>query len=85
MLHRVLHGLLQLLLDLLEPADVVPRDLRNLDNCLAKSGRIGCTKCKTEVVHRDPKRVKHFSVDCVLIQVNHVHLLANLLHGCLGT
>jgi hypothetical protein len=67
MLDRVLHGLLKFLLDLLEATDVVPRDLRDLDNCLAKSGGIGCTKRKTEVVHRDPERVEHLSIDRVLI------------------
>lgn len=67
MLDWILHGLLKFLLDLLEATDIVPRDLGDLDNCLPKSGGIGCTKRKTEVIHRDSERVEHFSVDRVLI------------------
>jgi hypothetical protein len=67
MFDRVLHGLLKFLLDLLETTDVVPRDLGDLHNCLAKSRGIGCTKGKTEVIHRDPERVEHLSVNRVFI------------------
>jgi hypothetical protein len=36
-LHRVLHQLLQLPLDILETTDILPRDVGNLNNCLAQS------------------------------------------------
>jgi hypothetical protein len=67
MLDRILHGLLELLLDLLEATDVVPRDLGDLDDCLAKGRGVRCTKRKAEVIHRNPERVEDLSIDRVLV------------------
>jgi hypothetical protein len=84
-LDRILHRLDELALDLLEAANVVPADVGNLDDCnLAQGGRVGHAKSIAEVVHGDAQRVKHLGVDGVFVQINQVHLLADLLHGSFG-
>merc|ERR1719440_2620001 len=80
-LDRVLHDLLQLALDVLEAANVVPRDIGHLDDRLAQSRRVGGAERGTEVLLRDGHRVQHLGVDFVVVQVDDVHLLANALHG----
>jgi hypothetical protein len=55
MLDGVLYGFLKFLLDLVETTDVVPSSSGNLDHGLAKSRRIGRSKCKAEVIHCNTK------------------------------
>lgn len=83
-LDRVLHRLLQLDLDLVEASDVVPRDGRDLDDRLAQGRRVRRPEREPEVVHRDAERVEHLGVDRVLVEVDQVHLFADLLHRRLG-
>ena len=53
MLDGVLHDLLQLALDALEAADVVPRDVGDLDDGLAQRRGVGDAEGGLEVVVRD--------------------------------
>ena len=85
MLDGVLHRLLELLLDLVETTDVLPLDGGDLDDGLAKGRRVGRAESKAEVLHRNSERVENFGVNGILIEVNEIHLLADLLHGGLGT
>ena len=81
MLDRVLHGLLQLLLDLLETTNIVPLDGRNLNDSLTQCRRVRVTKSEPEVLHRDTQGIEHLRIDRIFVKVNEIHLLTNLLHG----
>ena len=37
-----------------------------------------------EVVHCDSKGVEDFGIDGVFVEINQIHLLLDLLHGCFG-
>ena len=45
------------------------------------SNFIWCTH--TKVVHRDSKRVENLGINSIILQVDQVHLLSDLLQGCL--
>merc|ERR1719399_1436284 len=79
-LDGVLHDLLQLALDALEAANVVPRHVGHLDGRLAQRGRVGDAESGAEVVLRDGHRVENLGVDLVVVEVDDVHLLADALH-----
>ncbi|KAJ6261999.1 LOW QUALITY PROTEIN: hypothetical protein Dda_2800 [Drechslerella dactyloides] len=86
--HAKLEELLRMLdwlaLDAVQTTNVVPLDVRDLDNSnLAESGGVADTESEAEVLHGDTERVQDFGIDRVLVKVNHVHLLTNLLHGSL--
>ncbi|KAI6757217.1 hypothetical protein HG531_003042 [Fusarium graminearum] len=81
---RVLDVLLEILLDLLETTNILPANVGNLDNGdLAESGGVGDTESEAEVLHCDTKGVEDLGIDCVLIEIDQIHLLTNLLHGSL--
>mmetsp|Transcript_7662 Transcript_7662/g.16937 ORF Transcript_7662/g.16937 Transcript_7662/m.16937 type:complete len:557 (+) Transcript_7662:788-2458(+) len=81
---RVLHDLLKLALDALEAADVVPRHIGHLDHRLAQRRRVGRAERRAEVLLRDGHRVEDLGVDLIVVEVYHVHLLADALHRRLG-
>jgi hypothetical protein len=83
-LDGVLHGFPELELDLVETANVLPLDGRYLDDGLAERGGVGCAERKAEVFHSDTERIENLGIDCVLVEVDEVHLLTNLLHRSLG-
>lgn len=83
MLNRVGNGLLQLALNLLQTTNVVPGSGRNLDDSLTKRRGVVDTEGIAEVLHGDAKGVENFGVNRVLIEIDEVHLLADLLHGSL--
>lgn len=64
-LDGVLHGLLQLLLDLVETTDVVPRYVGYLDNGLPEGRRVRSTESEPEVVHGDTKGIQDLGIDGV--------------------
>jgi hypothetical protein len=66
----VLDGLLKLLLDLFETSDVLPLDVRDLDDGLSKGGRVRDTEGESEVLHGDTERVEDFGVDGVSAHSN---------------
>merc|ERR1719488_452295 len=79
-LDGVLHRLLQLALDALEAANVVPRHVGHLDGGLAQRRRVGHAERLAEVRLRDGHRVEHLGVDLVVVQVDDIHLLTDALH-----
>lgn len=84
MVHRVLDAFDKLALDLLEATNVLPTDVGNLDHRnLAESGRVRHAEREAEVLHGDTERIEDFRVDGVLVEIDQVHLLADLLHGSL--
>ena len=79
MLDRILDELLELALDVLEAADVLPRHVGHLDDRFAQGARVALAEGPLEVLVRDGERVEHFGVDALLLEVDEVHLLADLL------
>ena len=65
MLDGVLDGLLQLLLDLVESTNVIPRNVGNLDDGLPESGGVGSSESEPEVVHGNTKGVQDLGIDSV--------------------
>jgi len=78
---RVLHYLLQFLLDLLQTTNIVPGDSEHLNDGLAKSRWVGSAEGESHVLHRDTKRVEYFCINSFFVQINEVHLFMNLLHS----
>mmetsp|Transcript_5471 Transcript_5471/g.9487 ORF Transcript_5471/g.9487 Transcript_5471/m.9487 type:complete len:583 (+) Transcript_5471:685-2433(+) len=77
-LHGVLHRLLQLALDIVQAADVVPRHVRHLHHRLAQRRWVRRAKSSLEVIHGDGHGVEKVDVD-VLLEVDDVHLLSDAL------
>lgn len=81
----ILDALAEVLLDTLEAADIFPANVGHLDNGhLAQRRRIGNAQGEAEVFHGDAQGVEHLGVNGVLVEVDEVHLLADLLHSSLG-
>lgn len=81
MFDGILHQLLQFLLDVLQAADVVPGDVGHLDDGLAQRARAALGHRVAEVLHGDGERRQYLGVDLVVLQIDQVHLLADLLQG----
>lgn len=81
MLDGILDSLLKLLFDFLQSTNVLPLDGGHLDDGLAERRGVGRAERKAEVLHRDTERVEHFRIDGILVEVDQVHLLADLLHS----
>lgn len=83
-LDGVLHKLLQLALDTLETANVLPGHVGHLDDSLAEGGGVGSAKGKAEVVHGDGEEIEHLGINLLLLEVDEVHALTDLLERSLG-
>ncbi|GJN09127.1 hypothetical protein PR202_ga27106 [Eleusine coracana subsp. coracana] len=53
--------------------------LGTLDHRLTKGRRIGADKSGVQVIVRDEHGVENFGIDRLVLQINHVHLLADAL------
>ena len=84
-LHRILHSLLKFLLDGFQSSDVVPRDVRHLDDSLAKRGRVGGGESGEEVFIRNSHGVEDFRINVFIFQVNKIHLFTDALKRSFGT
>ena len=85
MLDGVLDQLLEVALDLLETTNVVPGDVGDLHDGLAEAAGVGNAEGVAEVVLVDGHGVEDLGVDLLVLNVDEVHLLADALHGGLGT
>lgn len=84
MLDGILYAFDEFPLDVFEATNILPSYIGNFDNGnFAKSRWVGNTKRKAEVLHRHTQRIQNFGIDCILVQVNEIHLFSNLLHGSL--
>ena len=83
-LDRVLDQFLKLSLDAFQATDVLPGDGRDLDDRLPDGRRGRLAHREAEVLHRDGEAVENLGVDGLVLQVDEVHLFADLLKGSLG-
>ena len=83
-LERQLDALAQRLLRLVEPADVVPADVRDLDHDLAHRARLDALDGLHEVVPRDDELVEHLGRDLALLEVDLGQVAAERLDGGLA-
>mmetsp|Transcript_1988 Transcript_1988/g.3116 ORF Transcript_1988/g.3116 Transcript_1988/m.3116 type:complete len:251 (+) Transcript_1988:1337-2089(+) len=79
MFHWVLHCLLKLLLDGLQPSNVLPRHVGNFHHRLAQRRGVGHPQRGGEVVVCHRHCVKDLCIDGLVLEVNDVHLLADAL------
>eukprot|EP00965_Chrysotila_dentata_P211038 6186253-Pleurochrysis_carterae.AAC.4 len=79
-LHRVLHKLAQLALDVLEAADVLPRNVRHFDRCLPQRRRVCQPERLAHVVRADNELVEGLLRQLVGLEVERRQLLAHAKH-----
>jgi len=84
-LDGVLNELLEVPLDLLESANVVPADVGNLDDGLSERGGVGGAEGVLKVVLANGHSVQNLSINGLFLDINEVHLLPDALHGSLST
>ena len=84
-LDGILDELLEVALDTLETTNVVPGDVGDLHDGLAEAAGVGNAQSVAEVVLADGHRIEDLGVDLLVLDVDEVHLLADALHGGLGT
>ena len=80
-LYRILHRLLELALDVLEAADVLPLDVGHLDRVLAQRRWVGELERPAKVLGRHLKRVEDLLGQSVGLEVHLGQLIAHTLHG----
>ena len=85
MLNGVLNKLLKVTLDILKTTNVVPADVGDLNDGLTETAGVGNTEGVTEVILVDGHGIEDLSIDLLVLNVDQVHLLADALHGGLGT
>ena len=85
MLNGVLNSLVQLALDVLKTANVLPVDIGNLNLALTERGGVNDCHGMLKVLLFDNDAVKNHLVDLVLVKVNEAHLATDALKGRLHT
>jgi len=73
--------LLELLLGLLQPSDILPFHIGNLHMGLSQRGRVDTAHGEFEVLLGDSHSLKDLSVYLVRFYVDDVHLLPDALQG----
>ena len=72
-------------LDILKSTNVFPGNVGDLDDSLTKTGWVAGALGEFEVLVGHIHGVEDFSVDCVVVNVDDVHLLSDALEGGLLT
>mmetsp|Transcript_33468 Transcript_33468/g.109658 ORF Transcript_33468/g.109658 Transcript_33468/m.109658 type:complete len:464 (+) Transcript_33468:258-1649(+) len=81
--NRVQDHLLQGALRLFQATNVVPLDVRHLDDGLAQGRGIALAHGAFEVILRHCHGVEDFGIDGLFVKVDKVHLLSDARQGCL--
>ena len=84
MLNRILNKLLQLAFDGFKTANVAPADVWNFDDGFAKSRWIRLGESEFKFFVGDCKLVHDLGVDDFLVDIDEIHLSADLLERGFG-
>lgn len=79
MFNREQNHLLQLFFSILKTTNILPLNIRNLDNSFSQGGWVYLSHSKFEVVLSDSHGLKDLSVDLLVLNIDDVHFLSNTL------
>mmetsp|Transcript_16592 Transcript_16592/g.24822 ORF Transcript_16592/g.24822 Transcript_16592/m.24822 type:complete len:312 (+) Transcript_16592:415-1350(+) len=85
MLDRILNEFLEVTLDVLQTTNIIPTNVRNLDNGLTQTRWVRNTQCMSKVILTDCHGIQDLSINRLILNINQVHFFSDTLHGSFST
>mmetsp|Transcript_3034 Transcript_3034/g.7689 ORF Transcript_3034/g.7689 Transcript_3034/m.7689 type:complete len:505 (+) Transcript_3034:1102-2616(+) len=85
MLHRILHQLLEITLDVSQTTNIIPRNIWHLHHSLSQTTGVTHAQSMPKVILIHRHAIQNFGINLLILNINQIHLLANALHGGFGT